>query len=51
MKNNYEVPATLALGRAQNLICGTKDYWPNCIDHELGAQWRKLTDDIDESDE
>jgi len=51
MDNNYETPAVLELGRAQNSIRGMKVMDPFAHDAELGTGWRWDETDIDESDE
>ena len=49
--NNYETAEVLELGRAQNTIRGMKVMDPFYFDTALGAGWRDLENDIDESDE
>ena len=49
--NNYETPAALELGRAQDSIRGMKVRDPLSFDEILGLGWYTDENDIDESDE
>ena len=49
--NSYEASELLNIGSAHELILGEKVIDPTTSDSELGQGYRKLSTDIDESDE
>lgn len=51
MKNSYDVPEALELGRTPSFIKGEKVQDFTWDDAWMGMGWRVLPTDIDESDE
>lgn len=49
--NSYEASELINVGNAHEVILGEKVIDPTASDSELGQGFRKLSTDIDESDE
>jgi hypothetical protein len=49
--NNYEAPMLVEIGKAADLILGSKPYLPHYVENEMVVDYYPAIDDIDETDE